>query len=57
MEYFMIKVRIGDETFYDTAKRLEARRRAEKHAAARALEDRVSARKKANTTEPRKDTP
>ena len=44
IELFMIKVRVGSETFYDTAKRLEATRRAERMQAKEELERRVLAR-------------
>lgn len=44
LELFMIKVKVGQETFYDTAKRLEAARRAEKLELRRELERRVTDR-------------
>lgn len=46
MELFMVYVRIGDETFYDVAKRLECERREEKLRSRRELEERVRRRKK-----------
>lgn len=51
MELFMIYVRIGDETFYETAKRLEVQRREEKLKAARELEDSVKHRKEREKAE------
>lgn len=41
MEYFMVTVRVGTETFYETAIRLEAERRAEREAEVEAAELRV----------------
>ncbi len=46
MEYFMITVRIGDETFYQTATRLEATRRAERLQQRKELKQRVLERQK-----------
>lgn len=46
MELFMTYVRIGDETFYDTAKRLEMQRQEERKRAAEELEKRVREREK-----------
>lgn len=51
MELFMIYVRVGDETFYETAKRLEVRRREEKFSAAQDLEHIVKRRKEKEKTE------
>lgn len=45
MELFMTYVRIGDETFYETAKRLEETRREERQQAAQDLQRRVEERK------------
>lgn len=45
MELFMIYVRIGNETFYETAKRLEQRRRDERHQSAQDLQARVIERR------------
>jgi len=41
MEYFMIKVKIGEETFYDTAKRLEVARRRDRADTKAELKDKV----------------
>lgn len=41
MEYFMITVKIGEETFYDTAKRLEAARRRDRAESRSELKDKV----------------
>lgn len=46
IELFMIKVRVGSETFYDTAKRLEAERRKERENERRELEKRVLERER-----------
>lgn len=47
LELFMIKVQVGSESFYDTAKRLESTRRKEKEVKKRELELRVMERRKA----------
>ena len=47
IEWFMIKVRIGSETFYDTATRLEAQRQFD---ALKAAKEEVEAEAAASTT-------
>lgn len=49
MELFMTYVRIGSETFYDTAKRLEMGRRREKREQEEEMETRVKERQMGNT--------
>lgn len=44
VELFMIYVRVGNETFYDTAKRLESQRREQRRKDKEELEQRVYAR-------------
>lgn len=48
MELFMTYVKIGNETFYDTAKRLEAQRRDERRQGEEDLARRVRERQKAS---------
>lgn len=44
VELFMIYVRVGNETFYDTAKRLESQRREQRRKDEEELEQRVRLR-------------
>lgn len=41
MEYFMVKVTVGSESFYETALRLEAERRAAKDGEIEAAKERI----------------
>lgn len=49
IELFMTYVRVGNETFYETAKRLEASRREEKRQDKEVLERRVMERRMSNS--------
>lgn len=48
IELFMTYVRVGSETFYETAKRLEAERREARRQSQKELEERVKSRKTAS---------